>query len=106
VNRGDLHWTDFGRRAGRRPAVILTRDEIIPFLESVVVAPVTRTIRGIDSEVAIGPGEGLDHDSVINCDSLVTMRKSRLASQPIGSLSEEKIASLDRALRFALAIRS
>src|SRR5438093_3979547 len=69
VKRGDLLWADLGPRAGRRPAVILTRDEVIPFLESIVVAPVTRTIRDIDSEVSVGAEDGLDEESVINCDN-------------------------------------
>ena len=105
MRRGDLHWADLGRRTGRRPAVVLTRDEVLPFLESIVVAPVTKTIRDIGSEVPVGPEEGLDEASTINCDNLITIGKSRLETVPIGSLSATKIQRLDRALRFALAIR-
>jgi mRNA interferase MazF len=105
VRRGELRWADLGPRAGRRPVVIVTRNEALPVLTSVVVVPVTRTIRGIDSEVPVGPEEGLPRDSVANCDSVLTVRRGRIDRDPIGALGDGKIRALDRALRFALEIR-
>lgn len=105
MRRGEVYWADLGPRAGRRPAVILTRDDAIPVLTSVVVAPVTTTVRGIESEVPIGPEEGLKEESAIACDGLLTVRKSRIDPQPVGSLDSSKLPALDRALRFALEIR-
>lgn len=105
MRRGEVYWADLGPRAGRRPAVIVTRDDAIPVLTSVVVAPVTTTVRGIESEVPIGPEEGLREECAIVCDGLLTVRKSRIDPQPVGSLDPSKLPALDRALRFALEIR-
>jgi len=49
----------------RRPALILTRQSKIHLLTSLTIAPITSTIRGITSEVPVGPRNGLDHDSVV-----------------------------------------
>ena len=67
-------------------------------------APITRTIRGIDSEVEIGPDQGLDERCVINCDNVVTISKLSLDASPVGRLDEPKRAELDKALRYALDI--
>lgn len=58
----------------RRPALILTRQSALPLLTWVTVAPITGTIRGITSEVPVGPRNGLDHDGVVSCDNIVTVR--------------------------------
>jgi mRNA interferase MazF len=62
----------------RRPVLIVTRDEVIPVLNNVVVAPVTSTIRDIPTCVPVGPDEGIDHDSVATFDSLAAVPKSVL----------------------------
>ena len=74
-------------------------------MRNVTRAPITRTARGIDSEVAIGPDQGLDEQCVINCDNIVTIPKWSLDRDPTGHLDEFKQAELDRALRYALDIR-
>ena len=73
-------WADLGGQAGRRPVCVLTRDAAIEVLSAVTCAPVTRTIRGIRSEVEVGSGEGLPATSVISCDNLITVPKSLLMS--------------------------
>jgi mRNA interferase MazF len=72
----------------------------------VTVAPATRTIRGIRSEVRLGRPHGLRARSVANCDSLQTIPKGVLGPRPIGSLFPEELPALDVALRYALGIRS
>jgi mRNA interferase MazF len=62
----------------RRPVLIVTRDEVIPVVNNVVVAPVTRTIRTIPTCVPVGPDEGIDHDSVATFDNLAAVPKSVL----------------------------
>jgi mRNA interferase MazF len=84
---------------------VLTRDAAIQVLSSVTCAPITRTIRGIRSEVEVGPDEGLPDVSVITCDNVVTLPISTLAEVPVGHLDLEKRAALDRALRYALDIQ-
>ena len=97
-------WADLGGQAGRRPVCVLTRNAAIEVLSAVTCAPVTRTIRGIRSEVEVGSGEGLPATSVISCDSLITVPKSTLDEGPVGRLSRSKRAELDIALRYALDI--
>lgn len=97
-------WADLGPPAGRRPVCVLTRDAAISVLHAVTCAPITRTMRGIRSEVEVGAEEGLPESAVITCDNLVTIPKSALDAEPVGHLEVEQRASLDRALRYALDI--
>ena len=62
----------------RRPVLVVTRDEVIPVVNNVVVAPVTSTIRDIPTCVPVGPDEGIDHDSVATFDNLAAVPKSVL----------------------------
>ena len=103
-SRNDVHWADLGGDAGRRPVVVLTRDAAASVLRSITVAPVTRTVRGIRSEVTLGPSNGLPEDCVANCDHLMTIRVEHLDPDPVGRLSLEQRIELDRALRYALDI--
>lgn len=98
-------WADLGAPAGRRPVCVVTRDAAIEVLSAVTCAPITRTIRGIRSEIAVGTDEGLPDASVITCDNIVTLPKAMLAEDPVGRLDLEKRAALDRALRYALDIQ-
>jgi mRNA interferase MazF len=84
---------------------ILTRDAAISVLQTVTCAPVTRTIRGIRSEVEVGPEQGLPTVSVITCDNLLTIPQDMLDPAPLGRLDEARRARLDQALRYALDIR-
>lgn len=69
----------------RRPVLIVSRDEVIPVLNNVVVAPVTSTIRDIPSCIPVGPGEGIDHESVATFDNLAAVPKSVLTTR-LGTL--------------------
>lgn len=62
----------------RRPVLIVSRDEVIPALNNVVVAPITSTIRHIPTCIPVGPEEGIDHDSVATFDNLAAVPKSVL----------------------------
>lgn len=73
-------------------------------LSSVTCAPITRTIRGIRTEVEVGPEQGLPERCVISCDSAITVPIEDLDDQPVGCLDEVTRAALDTALRFALDI--
>lgn len=83
---------------------ILTRDAAIPVLTAVACALVTRTVRGIRSEVPVGPEHGLPEACVVNCDNVVTVPLAQLDPTPVGRLGEVDRARLDRALRYALDI--
>jgi mRNA interferase MazF len=105
VARGDVFWADLGPPAGRRPVCVLSRDAAIAVLHTVTCAPITRTIRGIRSEVEVDRRHGLPDTSVISCDNLLTVPQNVLDPAPAGHLDEVKRAELDRALRYALDIR-
>ena len=104
VARNDIIWADLGEPAGRRPVCVLTRDAAISVLTAVTCAPITRTIRGIRTEVELGPAEGLPEVCVINCDNVLTVPLEDLDDRPVGRLDEANRSQLDRALRFALDI--
>ncbi len=104
VARNEIYWADLGPPAGRRPVCVLTRSAAIDALNAVTCAPITRTIRGIRSEVEVGPEQGLPEAGVITCDNIITVPKAGLDQHPVGALSPKKQAELDQALRFALAI--
>lgn len=104
VARNEIYWANLDAPAGRRPICVLTRDAAIAVLNSVTIAPLTRTIRGISTEVRLGPDDGLPEDCVVNCDSVESIKTWRLDPQPIAMLSPPKRVELDRALRYALDI--
>jgi len=104
VRRNQIHWADLPAPAGRRPVCVLTRDAALSVLHTVTCAPITRTIRGIRSEVPVGPAEGLPRPSMINCDTVLTVPMSYLDPEPVGVLDVEGKIALDRALRFSLDI--
>ena len=104
VARNEIYWADLGPPAGRRPVCVLTRDAAISVLTAVTCAPITRTIRGIRSEVEIALEQGLPEPRVINCDNVITVPIGDLDPIPVGRLDEVKRAELDLALRYALDI--
>jgi mRNA interferase MazF len=105
VERGDVFWANLPQPSGRRPVVIVSRTAAARVRPVVTIAPVTRTIRGIPSEVSLGPDDGLTARSVANCDNIETVSKSRLTKK-ISSLDSPKLVQLDVALRYALGIRT
>jgi mRNA interferase MazF len=104
ISRG-IHWADLPEPYGRRPVCILTRDAAIGVLRRVTVAPISRTMRGIASEVIIGAEEGLATESVITCDNIMTIPQVVVDPEPVGMLSPAQQRALDQALRYALAMR-
>lgn len=101
MRRGDVYWVGFPAPVGRRPAVLVSRDEAYAIKSRVTVVAVTRTVRGIPTEVRLGRAEGLPKVGVANADELVTIPTSLLGER-ISTLSRAKLQELDEALRFAL----
>jgi mRNA interferase MazF len=100
-HRGEVYDVRFP--SGRRPAVVVTRERVIPYLSSVTVVQVTSTIRGLPTEVSLGREHGLDHESVVNCDNLATVPKAALARLR-GTLGPVELVQLRDALRLALEL--
>lgn len=87
----------------RRPALVLTRSSKLPLLSWVTVAPITTTVRGLTSEVLVGPRNGLDHTSVVSCDSITTVRADRVGAT-IGMLFDDQEEALARAISDAFEL--
>ena len=81
-----------------RPVLVVSRDEAIPVLNNVVVAPVTSTIHSIPTCIPVGPTEGIDHDSVASFDNLAAVPKSVLTLR-LGQLDEVERLRMCNALR-------
>jgi mRNA interferase MazF len=103
MRRGELWWAELPAPAGRRPVVLLSRNEAYAVRELVTVAPVTTRVRRIPTEVPLGPDEGLPKRCVANLDTSTTIPRRTLA-QPIGALPPEKLGAVERALMFALGL--
>lgn len=102
MNRGDVVDVDLPE-LGRRPAVIVARQVAIPFLANVTVASITTRVRGLPTEVQLDRAQGLDADSVVNCDNLLTLSKTAIA-RIRGRLGAAQTHQLDRALTLALGL--
>lgn len=103
MRRGEAWWAELPLPIGRRPVVLLSRDEAYAVRNAVTVAEITTTIRGIPVEVALGPEDGLPKRCVINVDTLATIRKELLIER-ITLLGSEKIEQIDRAIKFGLSL--
>ena len=75
--QGDI-WLLEPPNGKRRPVLVVTRNEAIPVLTNLVVAPITSTIRAIPTAIPVGPSEGIDHDSVASFDNLTTVPRALL----------------------------
>ena len=100
IRRGEIWLFDFSRPDKRRPVLVLTRPEVIELLHTVMVAPITSTIRGAPSEVIVGVDEGLKKDSAVNLDHVQTVEKARL-KRFVGTVGSEKMTAVCRALAVA-----
>ena len=101
MKRGEVWWVDMPPPAGRRPAVLLSRDAAYRVRAAITVAPVTRTIRHIPVEVSLDRSDSLPTRCVVNLDDITTLPKI-LIKERITSLSQEKIHQIEEAVRFAL----
>lgn len=103
MQRGEVWWAELPRPIGRRPVVLLSRDEAYAVRNAVTVAEVTTKIRGIPVEVLLGPEDGLTKKCVVNLDTIATIRKDLLGER-ISLLQSEKLRQIDEAIKFSLSI--
>ena len=98
VRRGDIRWYTFRPPDKRRPVLILTRDEVTERLNEIIVAPVTRTVRGLATEVVLTPDDGMPASCALNFDHVSLARRDRIGSlicrMPDGRWSEARRALL------------
>lgn len=87
-----------------RPVVVLTREPVRAAMRRVTVAPITTTEKGLSTEVAVGPANGLDQACVISCDNIITIDK-RALGRHVGFLFEQQQGELAAAIVSAFALR-
>ena len=103
MKRGEVRWYEFQPPDKRRPVLILTRDSALTILRDVTIAPITSTIRGIPSEILLGPEDGMPETCVVNFDHIQTVPQKKIG-QLITTLNLEKLEQVGPALDFALGV--
>lgn len=104
MRRGEIWWADLPEPWGRRPVVLLARHSAYQILSWISVAPVTRRIRDLASEVVLDPEvDGVATVSVVNLDGIQTIRREWLTGY-VTRLSAERMGEIDQAILFALGI--
>ena len=99
MKRGEVWWVE-RPGAGRRPHLVLTRDAAIEPLTRVLGVPATRTVRGIPSEVELGPEDGLPDRCVLSFDNMRVLRKAYFVER-ICALPPERMRRVCEALAIA-----
>ena len=97
--RGDVWWVEMPDK--RRPVLVLTRDAAIPVLRTLVIAPVTRTVRGIRTEVALDEGDGMPAPCVATLDNVTTVPRVFLTER-VTRLSAARMRQVCGALSIAV----
>lgn len=100
MSRGEIWGYRFSAPDKKRPVLVISRQDVIGLLHTVLVAPITSAIRGLPSEVVVGEREGLRQTSAVNLDHVQTVEKARLVGY-VGHLSTEKMRDVGRALAVA-----
>lgn len=105
MNRGDVWLIDLGGRIGTRPVVILTRQNVLPYISKVIVAEITTRGKGYPTEVFIDQKANLPKPSFIQTDNLHTVPKARLEKY-LGTLDEGTMLEASRKVILALALEN
>lgn len=103
MNRGDVWLLDLGGRAGRRPALILTRQGVIPYVNKLTVAEITSVGKGYPTEVALGHSANLPKASFVQVDNLQTVAKARFVRY-VGALDSTVMSDVGRKVILALGL--
>jgi mRNA interferase MazF len=101
VARGEVWWYQHPD-AGRRPVLILTRQEAVPLLTQVLAAPATTTVRDIPTEVFLDEADGMPRSCVLALDNVMPIRPA-LCTERITTLEPARMATVCDALRIAVA---
>jgi mRNA interferase MazF len=101
IARGDVRLCKFPSPDKERPVVVLTRESAIAHLATVTVAPITKTIRGVPSEVMLTEEDGMKYPCAVNLHNAFTVSQSRLGKR-IAFLGSARMTEVCRALSFSL----
>jgi mRNA interferase MazF len=97
----EIWWANLPAPAGRRPVLLLSRNDAYQYLNKCIVAEITTTIRGIPVEVKLGRREGLPSACVANLDDIRTVARQWLVSR-VGALAPTGRRDVKRAMGYAL----
>jgi mRNA interferase MazF len=101
IERGEVRLYRFAAPDKERPVLVLTRGSAIPYLSRVTVAPITSTIRGVPSEVALGTEDGLRQSCAANLHNVMTVAQQGVGRR-LAQLSPRRMREVCTALAFAL----
>ncbi len=99
--RGEIRLYSFSAPDKARPVLVLTRASAIGYLSRITVAPITSSIRGVPSEVVIGPDDGMKQPCAVNLHNVVTVSKGDIGRR-VAQLGDGRMREVCRALAFAL----
>lgn len=103
MRRGEIWWSQQPQPIGKRPVLLLSRNEAYNIRKAVTIAQITTTIRHIPVEVLLDKSDGLSKPCVVNLDTVTTVSKVIL-TEKIAVLTPEKMRLVHKALKFALAL--
>lgn len=101
LERGEVRFFRFPAPDKQRPVLLLTRGSALRYLSRVTVAPITSTIRGVPSEVALGTEDGMKGPCVVNLHNVVTVPQAGLGRR-VTTLSSARMREVCLALAFSL----
>jgi mRNA interferase MazF len=105
MNRGDIWQIDLGGRIGKRPVVILTRQNVLEYLNKVTVAEVTSKGKGYPTEVFVDQKANLPKPSFVQADNLHTVPKAKL-DKHLGNLDPDTMLEVSRKIVLALELEA
>ena len=85
MKRGEIRWYTFRLPDKRRPVLVLTRNNVIDHLNEIIVAPATRTIRGLLTEVVLTVDDGMPVVCALNFDHVALGAAGSNRSSPVPS---------------------
>jgi mRNA interferase MazF len=100
IEQGDI-WLVEQPDQKPRPCLVLTRASAVPLLTSLTVAPLTRTVRGIPSELPVGPADGMSIESVASFDNVTTIHRAHFARR-LGRVDPVRWHQVCEAMRVAI----
>ncbi len=100
LQQGSVVWADLPGSSGRRPVVVLTRDAVVGRLSNVTVAPITRTVRNINTEVKLQPSDGVPSVCAISLDNIITIDRLRMGDL-LTTLNRDVLMQIFNAIRVA-----
>ena len=103
MNRGDVWLIDLGGRIGTRPVLILTRQNVLKYLNKVIIAEITTQGKGYPTEIFINQKANLPKPSFVQADNLHTVPKNRL-KKFLGALDSETMLAVSQKVVLALEL--